>query len=79
MQFCAETSLPWIIKWDFDIHKTQFPATLRRKYHARWWDKFNIKAIIGKRKYKATSKRSNVAKLKEDITKELLLKQSNLS
>nr|FAA01217.1 TPA: hypothetical protein [Sorghum bicolor] len=79
MQFCVETSLPWIIKWEFDIQKTQFPATLRRKYYARWWDKFNIQAIINKRRYEASSKKSNMAKLKEDITKELLLKQPNLS
>jgi hypothetical protein len=79
MQFCAETSLPWIIKWDFDIHKTQFSATLIRKYHARWWDKFNTKAIIDGRKYKATSKKSKVAKLKEDISKELKAKQPDIS
>jgi len=79
MQFCVETSLPWIIKWEFDIQKTQFPATLRRKNYARWWDKFNIQAIINKRRYEASSKKSNMAKLKEDITKELLLKQPNFS
>lgn len=79
MQFCAETSLPWIAKWEFDVHKTQFPTSLRRKYYARWWDKFNIKTIIDKRKYKATNKKSNVAKLKDDITRELLQKQPDLS
>ena len=79
MQFCAETSLPWIIKWDFDVHKSQFPVTLKRRYYARWWDKFNINSIIEGRKFKATSKKSDVAKLKEDITKELLLKQPDLS
>lgn len=79
MQFCVETSLPWIFKWDFNIHKAHFPATLTRRHYARWWDKFSIKSIIEKRKAKATSKKSNVAQLKEDITKELLLKQPDLS
>lgn len=79
MQFCAETSLPWIVKWDLQVHKSQFPATLKRRYYARWWDKFNTKAIFEARKYKATSKKSNVAKLKDDLTKELLLKQPDLS
>ncbi|KAG2571061.1 hypothetical protein PVAP13_7KG038929 [Panicum virgatum] len=43
MQFYAETSLPWIVKWDLVVHKSQFLARLRRRYYAQWWDKFNIK------------------------------------
>jgi len=31
MQFYAETSLPWIVKWDLVVHKSQFPGKTQKK------------------------------------------------
>lgn len=79
MQFCEETSMPWIIKWDFIVQRSKFPATLKRRYFARWWDKFSIAPIIETRKFKAKGHKSKVAQLKDDITKELLIIHPDLS
>jgi hypothetical protein len=61
MQFCAETTMPWILKWDFIIQKKNFPATLNRGYYARWWEKFSIRDILEQRKFKPRNRKSNVA------------------
>nr|ABA98697.1 expressed protein [Oryza sativa Japonica Group] len=79
MQFCAETGMPWILKWDLNIQRMEFPATLKRNYYARWWDKFAITPIIEGRKFRAKNKKSHVAQLKEDITRELLKARPELT
>lgn len=79
MQFCAETGMPWILKWDLNIQRMEFPATLKRNYYARWWDKFAITPVIEGRKFRAKNKKSHVAQLKEDITRELLKARPELT
>ena len=79
MQFCAETGMPWILKWDLDIQRMEFPATLKRNYYARWWDKFAITPVIEGRKFRAKNKKSHVDQLKEDITRELLKARPELT